>query len=300
MQVFQAGSMLRHGLQFAADGRHLLVLSGWPVLFDTLGADPPVTLRPPDGLFAAYARLARDGSSLVYLMGNDLHAWNRVSGEVAKWPGAGADVKDLAVSPDGMTVYAARMTSEYHYWRTKILAFDVATGAPTATYQACESGVGDLSVSADGRRLVAHGSYDACAWDLTRPDDTQAVALLRVGGVGNYVAGVAVSADGARMATITSRGLQFWDLEGETVRELFRSGKHKRRVSAVACSPTKPLIATGDAGGTVFLWDHAGRVLNRYDWGLSTEVFALRFAPDGQRCCAANGHGKLVVWDIDA
>lgn len=300
MQVFKAGSMLRHGLQFAADGRHLLVISGWPVLFDTLGIDPPRTLRPSDGHFAAYAKLARGGSALVYLMGNDLHAWNMASDEVAKWPGAGTDVKSLAVGPDGATVYAARVTSVYYGWKTEILAFDVATGTQTATYQACASGLGGLSVSADGRRVVAHGSYDACAWDVARPDAPQAVALLRIGGVGNYVDGVAASADGTRMATITSRGVQFWNLEGEAVREVFRSGKHKRRVSAVACSPTKPLIATGDAGGTVFLWDHTGRVLNRYDWGLSTEVFALCFAPDGQRCAAANGHGKVVVWDIDA
>lgn len=300
MQTFTTPRCHLRELAFTPDGRRLLVGAQTRLLLDTLGTDPPAELKPPDEWFAAHANLALGGTVLVYLSQNDLRAWNISTGEVATWPEAGKDVRDLTVGPDGATVYAARMTSTSSYgWRTEILAFDVATGAPKATYAAGESGLGDLRVSADGRRLVAHGSYDACAWDLAHPDAPTAVALLRVGGLGNYVAGVAASADGARMATITSRGLQFWDLEGETVRELFRSGKHKRRVTAVACGPTRPLIATGDAGGTVFLWDHAGRVLNRYDWGLSGEVYALCFAPDGQRCAATDGNGRVVVWDVD-
>jgi hypothetical protein len=58
------------------------------------------------------------------------------------------------------------------------------------------------------------------------------------------------------------------------------------------------MFATGDTGGQVFLWDHTGRVLTRYDWGLG-EVYAMCFAPDGLRCAAIDRAGKVVVWDVD-
>jgi WD40 repeat protein len=213
---------------------------------------------------------------------------------------AGRDVGDLAVSPDGATVYAARSVQSGYSWHTRLFAFDVATGKATGSFPECEGGLTWLSVSADGRRLVGRGAYEAGVWDLTRPDDPQAVGLsVRVGGVGKYVDGVALSADGKKLALVTSRGLELWDIAGREAAQVFRSGKHKRRVSAVACSPAKPLIATGDNAGNVFLWDHAGNVMMRYDWGLG-EVYGLAFAPDGLRCAAVNASGKVVIWDVDA
>lgn len=300
MQQFQVGHCLRHGLYFAPDGRRLMVLSGWPTLFDTLGTDPPTTLKPPDGNFAAHAKLARGGSSLVYAFNGHIRVWEYATGNELVIADAARNVNDLAVSPDGATIYVARDVSHGYSHRTVLRAFDATTGEARGNFPACEAGLTWLSMSADGKRLAGRGAYDAGVWDLTAPNDPQAAAItVRVGGLGKYIDGVALSADGSRLATVTSRGLQWWDVGREEVAEVFRSGKHKRRVTAVACSPTKPLLATGDAGGQIFLWDHAGRVLTRFDWGLG-EVNALCFAPDGLRCAAADSTGKVVVWDVDA
>lgn len=300
MQTFQAGTSYRHGLHFSPDGRRLMVISGWPILYDSLGADEPLTLKPPNGSFAVYAKLALGGSALVYLDGGHVHVWKYATGNEMEVAYAGQNVNDLAVSPDGLTVYAACDATRAYDRRTVVHAFDAATGDARGNFPWCAGGFNWLSVSADGRRLVGRGAYEAGVWDLTRPDDPEATGLsVRTGAVGKYVDGVAASADGTKLALVTSRGLELWDIDGWEAVQVFRSGKHKRRVSAVACSPTRPLIATGDAGGTVFLWDHTGRVLNRYDWGLVSEVYALTFSPDGLRCAAANGAGKVVVWDVD-
>lgn len=304
MQVFRTDHCLLHDLSFAPGGRYLLVGSPTRVLFDTLGTEPPVRLTPPTGAFTAYARLALGGTALVYTTPTDdlhLHVWDIATGRVAVRTDAGRGVADLAIGPDGRTVFAARVTQRGFEHFTDIGALDVATGAPVATFPERQGRFAYLALSADGRRLAGYGAFSACVWDLTAPNDPGARALVvRAGKLGNHVSGVALSADGTRLATITARGLALWDVTGGTAApELFRSGKHRRRVSAVACRPTGPLIATGDVAGQVFLWDHAGRVLTRYDWGLG-EVHALCFAPDGLRCAAADDKGKVVLWDVDA
>jgi WD40 repeat protein len=303
MQTFRTERCLLHDLSFAPDGRRLLVGAQTRVLLDTLGTEPPVALKPPTGAFTAYAQLALGGTALVYTTPTDdvhVHVWDMGTGRVAVWEGVGRNVADLAVSPDGTTVYAAYVTQNGFDWVTEIRAFDVATGEPKGGFPAREGHFSWLTMSADGRRLAGRGSWSASVWDLTTPGAPESWVLeVRAGKIGTHMQGIALSASGTELATITSRGLAFWDVtHGTAATELFRSGKHKRRVSAVACCPTKPLLATGDTAGQVFLWDHTGRVLTRYDWGLG-EVHALCFAPDGLRCAAADNAGKVVVWDVD-
>lgn len=303
MQVFRTDHCLLHDLSFAPDGRRLLVGSQTRVLIDTLGTDEPRVLTPPTRAFTAYARLALGGTALVYTTPTDnthIHVWELATGRVVVWEGAGRNVNDLAVSPDGQTLYAACITQRGFDHATRIHAFDIATGEPKGRFPALEEHFTWLSMSADGRRLAGRSSYNAGVWDLTTPNNPKsAVVDVRIGKAGSHVGGVALSADGAQLATITNRGLTLWDIAGgTTAREVFRSGKHKRRVTAVACDPTKPLLVTGDSAGQIFFWDHAGHILSRYDWGLG-EVYALCFAPDGLRCAAADNKGKLVVWDVD-
>src|SRR5262249_35499950 len=106
----------------------------------------------------------------------------------------------------------------------------------------------------------------------------------------------ALNSDGSQLAAAESTALSVWNtLTGE---EVFRSGKHRRKVLAVACNPTKPILATGDNAGQIFLWDYAGNVLTRYDWKLG-EIYGLTFAPDGLRGAAVDQNGKVVIWDVD-
>ena len=80
-------------------------------------------------------------------------------------------VKGLAVGPGGATVYAARVTHSQYAWFTEIRAFDVATGEPKGTFPVGKAHFSWLTTSADGRRLAGRGSFSACAWDLTAPND---------------------------------------------------------------------------------------------------------------------------------
>jgi WD40 repeat protein len=299
MLEFHTGHCVRNGLQFTADGRRLMVVSGWPTLYDTLGSDPPHVLKPPDGSFAPHATLVRGGAALAYVAARNVHIWDYTTGGEVVIPDAAPHLSDLAVSPDGTTLYAACCTQDGSHNRcTQLLAFDAATGAPKGTFSPARGSFVWLSMSADGRRLAGRGAYDVCAWGLTDPSSPDSAVTMKIGGSGKYVGCVALSADGTKLVVLSTRGVQLWDLATRPPAEIFRSGKHKRRATAAACSPTRPLIATADTAGQVFMWDHTGRVLNRYDWGLG-EVVAACFSPDGLRCAAADNTGKLVVWDVD-
>jgi WD40 repeat protein len=293
---------LRHDLSFAPDGR-LLVGAQTRVLLDALGPGSPVELTPPTGAFTAYAQLALGGRALVYTTptdNNHVHVWDLQTNRIAVWEGAGQDAKDLAVSPNGSTLYVSHATSVRFEWQTELRAFDLTTGRPTRRFTVRAGCFSSLTVCADGTRLAGRHSWSVGLWDLTATDDPGRGWLeVKAGNLRSHVLGSALSADGSRLATITHRGITLWDVTRPAASEVFRSGKHKRAVTAVACRPTKPLIATGDNAGKVFLWDHAGNVLTRYDWGLG-EVYGLAFAPDGLRCAAVDTSGKVVIWDVDA
>jgi WD40 repeat protein len=126
-------------------------------------------------------------------------------------------------------------------------------------------------------------------WDTTDPN-RPAVAISPKPRMAQF----ALSADGAHLATVDTHGVTLWN--ANTGRQVWTSGKHRRGVQMVSFCPTRPLLASGDTAGTIFLWDFAGRVLARYDFGLQN-VSGLCFAPDGLRCAAAGR--EVVLWDID-
>jgi WD40 repeat protein len=301
MRVFNTEPCLRHDLSFAPDGRRLLVGAPTPVLLDTLGSGPLLELNPPDGLLIAHARLALGGRALVYTLQTEdssVYVWDLATDRIRVWERAERGAAALAVGPDGTTVYGWSVRSAPP-WKPEVFALDVATVEPLGRYPVGPDLVWRLTVSADGRRLVAHGGWNVPVWNLARMGTGP--VYIRVGMLGVSVEDAVPSADGSRVATVTNRGVVLWDVSpgNRKVREVFRSGKHRRRVCAVACSPTKPLFATGDNAGQVFLWDFDGRVLSRFDWGLG-EVQAMCFAPDGLRCAAADTAGRVVVWDVEA
>lgn len=304
MQTFETSPCNRHELNFSPDGRYLLVGAGWPVLLDTHGAEPPEVLKRPDGRYSIPMRFVHGGTAVVYLTRGDACVYDLATKQVTvTHTGAGRSADALAVGPDGTTVYTiVRFPTGPgpHDWRSEVRAFDVNTWEQKAQYPGRDGYFPWTHLSANGRRLAGRSS-GLWVWDLGIPDNPDlAVVSVPAERRGSPVEGFALSADGTRLACVTNRGVSLWATANgwPTATEVFRSGKHRRRVSAVACCPTKPLLATGDTGGCVFLWDHAGNVLTRYDWRMA-EVHALAFAPDGFRCAASDAKGKTVVWDVD-
>src|SRR5262245_34223084 len=69
-------------------------------------------------------------------------------------------------------------------------------------------------------------------------------------------------------------------------------------VFAVAFHPEAPLLATGDARGTVKVWDLNTEEVRAVLRGHTQAVWSVAFAPDG-RCLASGSHdGTVKLWDL--
>jgi WD40 repeat protein len=286
MQVFEVDCIPVKPLMFSPDSRFVAV-RGWILtLVDTMGG-PMQRLETIETAWCAAAFLP-DGNIVSAESGK----------KVAFYDLPSASKRELAWSESRITGLAAAGANRVfaalgsHPQTFIVPITDFVQGAPIGEVRAP---VQRLVASADGRWLAAQSGKILRLWNLGKAKVPKR-GSCRVE-VKTWVSDFALSANGSRVAAVDGSGLHIWDTA--TGERVAFSGKHRRAVSAVACSPVKPVIATGDPTGQVFLWNHAANLLTRYDWGLG-EVYALAFAPDGLRCAAVDAKGKVVVWDVDA
>jgi len=297
MQTFQLtapkGWVGHRVVQFAPDGRYLCVSTDTGNLFDTLSDQPPELLRHCVQGFASGGALSVGGESPITgtLVATDLRTKKSINSRQED-----CTIADCTVSPDGKLLYVALslplFSPSAHEHEIRVFAADSLQ--LRSAFGRGKSPIWRLTLSTNGERLAVL-SYDGLkVWNVATKGPAEVLVLERPP---RLVRDLALSNDGSRLATVDTSGLTIWDVtSGEQV---VRSGKHRRAVGAIACNPTKPLLATGDNAGRIFLWDYTGRVLTRFDWGLS-EISGLCFAPDGLRCAAVDKAGKVVVWDVDA
>lgn len=95
---------------------------------------------------------------------------------------------------------------------------------------------------------------------------------------------------------------------------LYTYREHQSEVSAVAWSPKNSIIASGDAAGTVFIWDaatgatlkssllqpQAPAELTAVPNSTGFFVRSLSWSPDGRKLAIAVGNGTVYIWDMRA
>lgn len=279
-------------IRFSPDGRRL-ALNGKP--FGLLDPTSGSVTELPLGDYRAGFAFTRGGAAVAYLPGGKvIREHDLATGREREWAVRDGHPLSIAASPGGETLYMSISGPRYGE-SASIRVLGAEDMEERATFGTVADDLRALRTSADGRWIGATSYQRVRAWRIDGeawPARASVCATPKAG-----ASGFALSANGNYLAIVTSRGLEVWYTVGH-VRGV-DSGKHRRGVTAVACSPVKPLIATGDNAGHVFFWDHAGDVLTRYDWGLG-EVYGLAFAPDGLRCAAVDVSGKVVIWDVDA
>jgi WD40 repeat protein/tRNA A-37 threonylcarbamoyl transferase component Bud32 len=262
------------------------------------GGGIPAEPRPP--VLAPVRRLAahRDGAWGVAVSadgrqalsgGKDraLRLWDLATGqEVRAFAGQGAEVRAVALSPDGRLALSASGAT--------LRLWDTATGQEVGRLVGHTDAVKSVAFAPDGRRAVSGGDDKAVRlWDVPgrRP-------VRRLAGHSRDVTSVVVTPDG-RHALSGSRDqtLRLWDLQtGGEVRRFGGRGM----VLAVAVSADGRLALSGSYDTTLRLWDLAGGQELRRFTGHRQMVAAVAFTPDGRRVLSGSHDQTVRLWDVES
>jgi len=166
-----------------------------------------------------------------------------------------------------------------------------------------------LAVSPNGRFAVTAGDdHSIRLWDLSTGKEVQSLTGLK-----GSVAGVAVSADGQRVAW-ASGGSQIRDgkisrAEGgdfacvcdlRTLAEHRRFSGHEGDVRAVALSPAGNRLVTGSWDCRARTWNlDTGQPVATFE-GHSRSVYCVAVSPDGLRALSGAIDGTLCLWFVDS
>jgi WD40 repeat protein len=247
------------------------------------------------------------------------------AGEVKKYQGFGAEVRRLALSPDGTKLLAGSFDARARLLdvatgnellkvegplapQVSAVAFladgkrfvwagedkvihvsNMADGKESVTLTGHESSILDLAVSVDGRHVVSCAADAVICWDL---NDGQPV-YQRAG-----AQTVALSPDGRLLASADSAGSTIRLRDAATGDERRRCEGHRGLVHALTFSPDGRWLLSGGADRTIRLW-HAwsGRERLRLR-GHADRVNAVCFSPDGQQALSGSADGTVRLWDL--
>ena len=196
--------------------------------------------------------------------------------------GHGGPVRDLAISPDGMTAVSGSFdTSAIRWSLTRNVAEQVMRGH--------DGPVNAVAFLKDGR--IATGGSDAriAIWTQGEP----APRIVLDGHTGPIVA-LAVSPDGKTLASASwDHTVRLWPLAGGTPRVL---EGNTQNVNAVAFSPDGRQVISAGYDATIRIWQIQGTGVSVHN--LPSPLNGLVAAPDGE-LIAASASGKVFFLSAD-
>jgi RNA polymerase sigma factor (sigma-70 family) len=251
---------------------------------------------------------APDGKTLaVQAVGEAVGLWDTATGkEVRRLGDAGAGWRvgwedGVAFSPDGRLLAASGTGAD---GVGTLRLWDVAGGKEVRQVRGKARGSAAFGFAPDGRALA----WPAADGTLRLEDAATGKELRRLGtpAQAGYLAALAFSPDGRRLATAGyDRSVRLWDVEtGKEVRELRPSLLRGEQLlfgvyyaspgNSVAFAPDGRLLAAGDAGGTVQLWETAtGRELVSGHAGAVTDLVV---AADGKTLTSLGADRLVWQW----
>ena len=154
--------------------------------------------------------------------------------------------------------------------------------------------VNSVAFSPDGTLLASGGDdWVFRLWDI---NTHRAIATLKhISGRTQYqVKDVVFSPDGQILAT-AAQHVKLWNINS---RNEIATLQHNEYVLALAFSPNGQLLAAGEYGGSIRIWDVATqRVVAQFE-GDTSGVYTLVFSPDGRTLASAGYQGLIKLWTV--
>ncbi|HKI33514.1 MAG TPA: WD40 repeat domain-containing protein [Gemmataceae bacterium] len=252
-----------------------------------LGHDGPVTA------------LAWNGGAVLASAGVDKKVilWEVAGEKVLHSLPAAAEVRTLAMSPDGKTLASAGDDTAVQLW-------DVTTGKAGAKLSGHTDWVLALAFSPDGKTLTS-GGYDGTVklWDVAAGKKSleapakAAVVPNQPPPADNAVMGLAFSPDGKTLAVGGTDTLIH--LLNVADAKLLRSlPGHTSAVKALAFHPSGTVLVSGGKDRTVRLWNPAnGQALKALE-GHTAWVEGVAFFAQGTRLVSVGADQTIRLWDL--
>jgi len=248
------------------------------------------------GHSAAAVAVAFSPDGRFVISGSDdqtLKLWEVSTGrEIRTFRGSNSQVTVVAYSPDGRLALAGYMDGS-------IYIFDVSTGAKKLSIiKAHHTWVQAVTFSQDGRRIFsASNRRNVKIWHASTG---QFIRFFKRewAWLEHWARSSIVFSKDGRYVLLDSQDTQLWDVEkGKMVMSLpTRSTVLVSEVSDVAISPDNRFFVLG-GWGLEFREVATGKQIKTFK-GLSWDVQALDYAPDGQTLVTASKDGTLTIWDL--
>ncbi|SFY44220.1 nSTAND1 domain-containing NTPase [Streptomyces atratus] len=235
-------------------------------------------------------RLTADGRALVSASSDHVRVWDmRTHRLTHTYPGPGERLSgpdDDMISPDGRTMALNRGDS--------VALWDIRTGQVTGHLPAELPMI--VAFSADGRSLVVQAASEVQVWDVP---SRRLRLRVPTGSEGMETSDAAISADGRRLATCSTRHpLRIWDIARRIPLRLPWKAKYGRDFCSqvrFTFSPDGTAITLGSPTGVVVRDIASGRDLAQLDTKAAADV---RFSPDGSFVAAIDGGGQVLLWRL--
>jgi WD40 repeat protein len=282
----------------AAGGEHgTIQLWGKDVSMGIRAADgTPNVLQGHDGPLTA---LAWNGGAVLASAGVDKKVilWDVAGGKALHTLTSAAEVRALAMSPDGKLLASAGDDTGVQLW-------DVVTGKPGVKLSGHTDWVLALAFSPDGKTL-ASGGFDGTVklWDVAagkKSLDVVAKAAAQANQpppADNAAMGLAFSPDGKTLAVGGSDTLIHLlnVADGKLLRSI---PGHTSAVKVLAFHPAGAVLVSGSKDRTIRLWNPAnGQALKTLE-GHTAWVEGLALFAQGTRLASVGADQTIRLWDL--
>ena len=280
---------------FSPDGARLAACAREGIRIWDVTRREPVAFWPTGFSVCGHLAFSQDGKHLARAgSGGIAEVWDTATGrKLQTFKGHSGDIHSIAVSPDGMRLATGGADGTVRLWDIAQSGDDAAISLPDSEMR---WGVADLSP--DGRSLLAFVRMRVELWDTaTRrmrgsPIENQEVWSMHP----NW------SADSERVYLADAgkgAGQRVRVVETASGQVVGRFGVNAEPLDYFhALGPDEKWFAYSGPGRTIRVWDVRAGALTRTIQGLSDDVQALTFNPDGTRLLSVDVSGNLKLWDF--